>query len=61
MRRTLLSVTLFASLLSVLGCGANTGTTYDSANAPPVTQDEVKAREDYEAEMKKQHKEMYGN
>ncbi|WP_442506460.1 hypothetical protein SH528x_005306 [Novipirellula sp. SH528] len=60
-RCSMLLLSLFVMTISLTGCGSNEGTSYDVDSAPPVTQEEIQEREDYEAQMKAEHEKQYGS
>ena len=60
MRRFNLLVAFVALFLTLPGCGGgNKEATFEGA--PPVSQDEAKAAEDYEKQMQEDFKKNYGN
>lgn len=58
--RFVLSISVCVCFVSVIGCGGSNTAEYDVNSAPPVTAEEIKAQEDYEAQRKKEQQEMYG-
>lgn len=58
---TSLLVAILTSLVSLVGCGGGDGTAeYDPSEVPAMTAEEQQSMEDYDAQMAREQKELYG-